>query len=104
MTTNDIARIAHDHSDPFYSARATTFLNFALHLRIAPATALAIATDALDDDSNSLDISTTPMPTDPRSILLALANESFNSDDDFDDFIHELSHAMNDCIDPDYCA
>lgn len=95
-------------TDPFRTPRAATFLNFAAHLRIDPTRAIDIAFDAIDDDSNALDISTTPDPFDMtdrrRALLLALANESFRSDDDFDDFIHELHHSINNCPDPDYCS
>lgn len=101
MTSSN--RIASDHSDAFRTDRAIAFLNFASHLRIDHRTAFSIASDALDDDSNQLDINDAPIPTDSRMILLALANESFRSDDDFDDFLHELDHAMNNCDDPDYC-
>jgi hypothetical protein len=100
----NINRIDRDYRDDFCTRRAITYLNFALHLRIDPRTAASIASDALDDDSNALDIADTPTPTDARMMLLALANESFNSDDDFDDFMHELDHALRDCSDPDYCA
>lgn len=91
-------------SDPYNTPRARTYLNFAAHLRISSRDAINLATDALDDDSNALDIDDTPIPTTPRMMLLALANESFSSDDDFDDFLHELDHCIDDCSDPDYCA
>lgn len=104
MTTTPLpARIEYFSSDPYITYRATTYLNFALHLRIDPLTAADIASDALDDDSNDIDIRDTPIPTDARMLLLALANESFHSDDDFDDFNHELAHATDNCDDPDYC-
>lgn len=90
-------------TDLMITDRARTYLNFALHLRITPTDARIIASDALDDDSNQLDPADAPLPTDARMILLALANESFSSDDDFDDFMHELDHACDDCTDPDYC-
>ena len=96
-------RIDRNSIDPYFTPRALTYLNFALHLRILPDDARDIATDALDDDSNQLDIDDAPIPTNPRMMLLALANESFHSDDDFDDFIHELDHCIDDCTDPSYC-
>lgn len=102
MTNNPMTRITRS-TDPYITDRARTYLNFAMHLRIDPLTARDIATDALDDDSNQLNPADAPTPTTPRMMLLALANESFSSDDDFDDFIHELDHSADDCSDPDYC-
>lgn len=99
----NLDRISRSATDSFITPRALTYLNTALHFRIDPTTARDIATDALDDDSNQLHPTDAPIPTTPRMMLLALANESFNSDDDFDDFIHELDHAADDCTDPDYC-
>lgn len=100
--TNNMHRINRS-TDPYITDRARAYLNFALHLRIDPITARNIATDALDDDSNQLDPADAPIPTNSRMMLLALANESFSSDDDFDDFIHELDHSADECTDPDYC-
>jgi hypothetical protein len=90
-------------TDPYITDRARAYMNFALHFRISPLDASIIASDALDDDSNQLDPTDAPIPTNPRMTLLALANELFSSDDDFDDFIHELDHAADNCTDPDYC-
>lgn len=112
MPTTRIAIPLSAPRDPYITDRAMTYLNFALHLRIAPDAAIDYATDALDDDSNQLDINDAPDPLTResddlyirRALLLALANESFHSDDDFDDFLHELDHANNRCTDPDYCS
>lgn len=86
-------------TDEYRSMRAAAFLNFAAHLRIDALTACDIASDAIDDDSNQFDPADAPLPTDARMILLALANELFSSDDDFDDFTHELDHTTDRCLD-----
>lgn len=101
--TNNMHRISRS-TDPMITDRARTYLNFALHLAINHDDARNIATFAIDDASNQLDPTDAPFPTDSRMILLALANESFSSDDDFDDFLHELDHCLDQCTDPFYCS
>lgn len=107
MTNERITFTMHP-ADEFLTARAATFLNFATQLRITHAAAHDIAIDALDDAAYDRDAAASINPLDaidaPRALLTALANESFNSDDDFDDFLHELRHTLNDCDDDDFCA
>jgi len=81
-----------DNDREFITDRAITYLNFAMHLRINRNDAIMLAFDSIDDDSNQFDIDDAPIPMNAQMHLLALANESYSSDDDFDDFLHELHH------------
>lgn len=93
----------HDR-DEFKTARAAIFFNFAAHLRIIPSDAYDDAFDSIDSDDNALDISTTPIPRDAHAALRALACELTTSDDDFDDFMHELRHTDDACFEHDFCC
>lgn len=94
LMTEPFSTLAH-HRDEYLSARAARFLNFASALNIDPRTAATYASDALDDPIDY----TTPSTDDrdDRSIMIALACTLFNSDDDFDDFTHELDHHLHIC-------
>lgn len=76
--------------------RAARFLTAADLLSIPHADAYTIADLAIDYDSFDDVIDTlpnqlsTPLPTVALDVLLAYAQAAFTSDDDYDDFRHEL--------------